>query len=267
MYGEIDHGLELFEQYVRSNPILMSKLEDLCFKHLGVFRYPQYRTHADVLIKLLDEQEDKSARLGNPYVFQVCHSKGLVCFKGSKCPLSNLYEDPLDYKEYTFISVQHAFLQEKAKAMGLKIHEENLLKAKNGEEIMTTMHKLQQIPCYYTVWDDIEAIQIMYELLINKYAQCPEFVEYIKLYKGMNFLEATMNSFWAIKKDIKDVRLMVDDLTKYEGNNIMGWLLRCFCFWKHSSVHLVLNDVPFKDRNAPIYKGLKMVALAVSRFK
>lgn len=283
--GHVQHALQKYEQHIRKTPKLFAQLHTLKGKRLGAFSHPDYKTHAEVLIKLLselDEDNESEASMLPVPRYKYNHISNFFFFKGKTCPLSNLYPCSLEYEGHEFISAHHAFQWEKSRALSLQSIEGQMLSLKTFDELRKLTHQLQSTPGYFGVWEDDQATFIMYKILQAKLSSCPQFVEMLEEYPESYFAESTTNAFWGINKDIKNIRLEDDnEIYECQGKNVMGWLLKAVSFSlkgkKASDIGWFLHTLSFegkrkqdaaaskRDVKKPINEGLQLLVGAGNR--
>ena len=122
-------------------------------------------------------------------------------------PLSNFYNCNFYYEGVYYRSVEHAYQYQKAVAFDQGDLLPQILKAHNASHAKTLCSKLQS-----KEWDGYKG-KLMYQLLVQKFKQIPNFRHKLLLCAGSKIIHNVSDHFWGWGRDQKS------------GKNLFGCLL------------------------------------------
>ena len=156
------------------------------------------------------------------------------------------------FRERTFYSSEQAYQFQRAQDIGDHEVVEDLLECHDGFAAKIISHNLDEAS--HKEWNIQSSVQVMKELLEQKFWQVPQFQSYLLNSAQSYLMEATQDVFWGIglKRD-EAAQCAIDQLP---GHNVLGWLLMALRDDQSGQGAKHLITLYQANRNIPFYKGI-----------
>ena len=249
---------ERYRRHILSSKHLQASLKELVGKRLGCLCPNLDECHGNVLIELLHEFFPSESETRG---YILCHQ--YLFFKGQRSPLSNCYVHDIKTQDGTFINVHQMYGWKKATALGERFVAKNILEQRDPTKIFKLLKGLARRNVPQSTED---LVYWMFLFLCEKWDSVPQFRDECFHYMNELYFEATADTFWGCRLDIK----MIEQAKQREyfhtkqilgtltGFNILGWLVKVVSLLK-SGGSLLINPKTLKDVSPQCHKGLLLV--------